>query len=261
MVNGKSILLLDTCNGWIVVGLFHQGRAYGQSVRAPREAFRQLPGLIQQCLAEAGLSRPDRIGCVRGPGSFTGTRLCVATARNLAQLWDIPIYSTDSLSYYARGAWRAWQQQAPGVTGQSSVAAIASEKSKQTFPEQGLAIMLDGKQQKAYACYYPDVESLNPAQASIQDTFVEPFLESLPANTPVYVDEPDSLCTYLPDDKKDRSLDWLSLPAPDVTGLYEHLQYFINKDQYAALSWDKLLPLYLRTDPAHASHPEGFQHQ
>lgn len=245
MVAEQNILFIDTTNSWIVIGLHAAGKYYGSASFAPREAFRQIPELIQRALKEAGIEKPDCIGCVRGPGSFTGTRLGVATVRNLAQLWQIPIYHCDSLSYYAREALNDWQ-------------ARQTSSSKYKFPEAGLAIMLDGKQQQAYACYYPNAESLNRFEKKIQDIAVDQFLKSLPVDAAVYVDNRNSLNNYLPDDKKALSQEWLDLPVPGLVGLHQHLQNFMS--EAAPLDWADLLPLYLRADPAHASHPHGFRH-
>lgn len=111
MVIQRSTLLLDCSNSWIIVGLQIEGKFYGIPRHAPREAFRLLPGMIEVCLKQGGIKKPDQIACVRGPGSFTGTRLAVATARNLAQLWQIPVYACDSLSYYASESLQEWRLQ------------------------------------------------------------------------------------------------------------------------------------------------------
>ena len=106
----RTCLVLDTTNGWMIVGLFREtidGKKMSLQkeicLRTKREASTRLAPTIQnllQILQENGLEKPDWIICAIGPGSFTGCRIGVGTARNLAQLWDIPVLGLDSLAYY-----------------------------------------------------------------------------------------------------------------------------------------------------------------
>jgi tRNA threonylcarbamoyladenosine biosynthesis protein TsaB len=64
----------------------------------PGHATRLLP-LASQLLAEAGLdwSEIERIGVGVGPGTFTGLRIGVASARGLAQSLEVPLLGVSSL--------------------------------------------------------------------------------------------------------------------------------------------------------------------
>ncbi|MGB3627052.1 MAG: tRNA (adenosine(37)-N6)-threonylcarbamoyltransferase complex dimerization subunit type 1 TsaB [Henriciella sp.] len=73
------------------VASVYQAMTKGQDAR--------LPGLISDCLAEAGVTFGDlsRLSVVTGPGSFTGVRVGIAFARGLALALKIPCIGITSL--------------------------------------------------------------------------------------------------------------------------------------------------------------------
>lgn len=85
---------------------------------------------IQIALEESSIQKPDAILCGIGPGSFTGIRIAVSTARNLAQLWEIPVKGVDSLKVYS--SYYYYKTKNPSF------------------------VVLDAKQKKVYAAYYDE---------------------------------------------------------------------------------------------------------
>src|SRR4051794_3724694 len=71
----------------------------------PAHATALLP-LVDEALAAAGLDLADveRLGVGTGPGSFTGLRIGLATARGLAQGLGLPLAPVPSLDVLAAGA-------------------------------------------------------------------------------------------------------------------------------------------------------------
>ena len=71
----------------------------------PGHAHRLL-ALIEQVLAESelGWDRVERLAVGTGPGTFTGLRIGVATARALAQARDLPLVGISTLRTLAEGA-------------------------------------------------------------------------------------------------------------------------------------------------------------
>lgn len=110
------VLAFDTANEVIAIGL---GRldAAAQSielvasveVEARRASNTQLVPRIDELCARAGVAR-EKIACVcvgRGPGSFTGVRIALATAKGIASALEIGLVGVSSLDAVAWGAWKA----------------------------------------------------------------------------------------------------------------------------------------------------------
>jgi tRNA threonylcarbamoyladenosine biosynthesis protein TsaB len=104
------VLGFDTSTPATVVGLMLedgsvlQARDDPSGARRPGHATRLLP-LAEGLLGEAGLRWSDleRIAVGIGPGTFTGLRIGIATARGLAQSLDVPLAGVSSLRALAHG--------------------------------------------------------------------------------------------------------------------------------------------------------------
>lgn len=70
-----------------------------------RTSSAKLTLLIEQAVRLADIALSDLSGIVvgKGPGSYTGLRIAVSTAKGLCFGLDIPLYSVDSLSALASG--------------------------------------------------------------------------------------------------------------------------------------------------------------
>ncbi|MCR5582426.1 MAG: tRNA (adenosine(37)-N6)-threonylcarbamoyltransferase complex transferase subunit TsaD [Eggerthellaceae bacterium] len=125
------ILAFDTANEVIALGLGilrSETRSVecvaSRRIPAHRASNAQLLPAIQELLNEAGVSR-DGVACVacgRGPGSFTGVRICIASAKGVAQALRVPLVGVSTLDAIA------WQLQAAGHRGRALVLADAMRK-------------------------------------------------------------------------------------------------------------------------------------
>jgi len=129
------VLAFDTSNEVIAIGF---GRLDARTRTVQPLATRELPAhrasntkllpTIDALMHEAGLTR-NRIACVacgRGPGSFTGVRICMATAKGVAMALEVGLYGVSTPDAVA---WRLW---ADGVRGR--VAVVADAMRKEVYP-------------------------------------------------------------------------------------------------------------------------------
>ena len=82
-----------------------------------RQANVELVGSVQEVLKAAGLTMTDVDAVIagRGPGSFTGVRIGVATAKGIACGSGLPLYGASALDAMAFSAWKAGVRGTVGV--------------------------------------------------------------------------------------------------------------------------------------------------
>ncbi|WP_419059769.1 tRNA (adenosine(37)-N6)-threonylcarbamoyltransferase complex transferase subunit TsaD [Ellagibacter isourolithinifaciens] len=129
------VLAFDTANEVIAigVGVLHEEThaielvAHAE-IEARRQSNTQLIPRIDALLAERGIARGD-IACVcvgRGPGSFTGVRIAMATAKGIASALEVGLVGVSSLDAVA---WDVWEFGARG-----EVAVVADAMRKEVYP-------------------------------------------------------------------------------------------------------------------------------
>lgn len=98
-----NILVIDTASPLEIVAAASGGKTAEASAIAAGSHSVEILDAIGRCLNELGLSAGDLhcIGVGVGPGSFTGIRIAVTTARMLAQVLDIPLVGIPTHLLYA----------------------------------------------------------------------------------------------------------------------------------------------------------------
>ena len=129
------VLAFDTANEVIAIGvgvLHEEAHAIElvahAEIEARRQSNTQLIPRIDALLAENGIARDD-IACVcvgRGPGSFTGARIAMATAKGIASALEVGLVGVSSLDAVAWGVWEF------GARGE--VAVVADAMRKEVYP-------------------------------------------------------------------------------------------------------------------------------
>ncbi len=130
---GEYIVAFDTANEVVAVGV---GRIEGIAVKvvahrevaAHRASNTILLSEVDAALADAGVAKADiaTVVCGRGPGSFTGVRICMAAAKGAASALEVPLYGVSTLDAIA------WRAHAEGVRGR--VLVVADAMRKEVYP-------------------------------------------------------------------------------------------------------------------------------
>lgn len=141
MAQGAYVLAFDTANEMVAIGLGRiapAAQASNSCAESDIVAAREVPAhrasntvllaRIDELLAEADVSKEDiaAVVCGRGPGSFTGVRICMATAKGMASALEVPLYGVSTLDAVA---WNAWSN---GVRGR--VLVVADAMRKEVYP-------------------------------------------------------------------------------------------------------------------------------
>lgn len=100
----SAILALDTATEACSVAIAVDDRLHGRFEIAPRAHARLVLEMVEDVLAEAGISRRalDAIGVARGPGAFTGVRIGMGVAHGLALALDRPLLPYSTLAALAQ---------------------------------------------------------------------------------------------------------------------------------------------------------------
>lgn len=133
------MLALDTATPTLSVALLEDGRVVVEHNECSRRRHAEsLVPVIDSLLKEQGL-RPDKLGaiaCGNGPGSFTGLRIGLSTAKGLAHAQGLQLICVSTLDILAAAVY---------------------------FPGGLVVPLLDAKQGHIYAAFYADTgEPLKP---------------------------------------------------------------------------------------------------
>ena len=126
------ILLLETSTEICSVALANgEDIVASRMISIPNSHSQKLSLLIQDVMDEAGAKYSElmAVAVSKGPGSYTGLRIGVSTAKGFAYGLDIPLISIETLRILEKGA-------------------------KRKFPESGVAAMIDARRMEVYCEIY-----------------------------------------------------------------------------------------------------------
>jgi len=141
------LLALDSSTEACSVALINGDEVTEQFLLTPREHTQRLLPMVDEVLAEAGISltQLDAIAYGRGPGSFTGLRICLGAVQGLAFGADLPVVPVSSLVALAQTA----LDKGAVNTEQSVLAALDARMDEVYWAhchfQQGLAVIAGGE--------------------------------------------------------------------------------------------------------------------
>ncbi len=153
------ILGIETATSICSVALIKDGKLLAiRESEGTREHSASLTGYIADVFSKAGLTYPqlDAVAVSMGPGSYTGLRIGVSSAKGLCYALDKPIIAIDTLKSLA---WQALQ--------------LCIEK-RRNLDNILLCPMLDARRMEVYtAMFDQDLQLIEPVNASIitEDSF------------------------------------------------------------------------------------------
>ena len=154
------ILHLETATKSCSVALSGDGQLISlkESITEEFSHGENLTLYIQDVLREAsiGMEQLNAVSIASGPGSYTGLRIGVSTAKGICYALKIPLIAIDALA---------------------SLAYVAKEK----YPNHNLCAMIDARRMEVYCSIYnSSLETLRPIAAEIIDeqsfNIFEPFV-------------------------------------------------------------------------------------
>lgn len=187
------VLGFDTATSSTVVGL---RLADGRTLEArddptgeqrPGHATRLLP-LAHELLADSSLgwSELERIAVGVGPGTFTGLRIGIATARGLAQSLGVPLVGVSSLRALAHGVGNRRADELGGADGAKEAGgadrADGADGAPRTDEGVGVLAVIDARRGEVFvAAYHDDVELIAPR--ALPPAAIGELLERVAAGT------------------------------------------------------------------------------
>jgi tRNA threonylcarbamoyladenosine biosynthesis protein TsaB len=157
-----TLLSLETSTKACSVAIIHQGEVLASTdLLIEHSHSEKLTLLIRDCVAYAGLSlmNLDAVAVAMGPGSYTGLRIGVATAKGLCYALDKPLIAINTLE------------------------AMAYQMASTTVGQYWYCPMLDARRMEVYcAIYNQKLEPVLPTSAKIID---ESSFEEHLANQPI----------------------------------------------------------------------------
>jgi tRNA threonylcarbamoyladenosine biosynthesis protein TsaB len=96
------LLAFDTATDVATSALVDDGEVLGERISKPRTVLEDVDALLRQ--ASARPADLEAIAVGTGPGSFTSTRMGIATARGLALALGLPVAGVSTLEALAAGA-------------------------------------------------------------------------------------------------------------------------------------------------------------
>lgn len=159
----RRILAFDTSTSSLAVAVMDNGKMLAErNIYAERNHSAYLVEAIGEALAAAGIAKAelDGIAVGVGPGSYTGARIAVTTAKTLAWALNLPVFGVSSLEAIALGGWARGTEQDAAVLGQALSAGLsgtvngAPERASSGSGAHWIVPLVDARRGQAYTALF-----------------------------------------------------------------------------------------------------------
>ena len=158
----KTIILIETSTALCSVALAENGKITAYRESAVPKAHASLTAVfVQEVLSERGLklSDCDAVCVSKGPGSYTGLRVGVSTAKGLCFGSGLPLIAVGTLDTLVA--------QADSVT--SSVPSVISSEVEKSPNYSHIIPMIDARRMEVYSAVFENGKQLAPTAPVIVD--------------------------------------------------------------------------------------------
>lgn len=227
-----TIILIETSTALCSAALAQDGKIVAYREDAGRRHAGMLAPMIQEILEEKGLTVKDceAVGVSMGPGSYTGLRVGVSTAKGLCFGADIPLLSTGSLDTLA---WAA-------IDG-----AMVPEGCRYIVP------MIDARRMEVYtALFSPEGKQLSETEPKIIDA--DSFSKELSEGPVLFIGDGASKCAGVITSPNAHFVDI----CPNAKGMLSPIQTEYNEKRFKDIAYFE--PFYLKDFVATVSKKKLF---
>lgn len=167
----QRLLALDTSTSILSVAVMEEGKLLAErNIKAERNHSAYLVTAIDEAMAAAGVDKKelDGIAVGVGPGSYTGVRIAVTTAKTLAWSLRLPVTAVSSLAAigfggYAAGTGQAAEQYAPACAEAADhEAADMAGAAADCSAEHWIVPLVDARRGQAYTALFRAVPGQIP---------------------------------------------------------------------------------------------------
>lgn len=163
----QRLLAFDTSTSSLAVAVMENGKLLAErNIYAERNHSVHLVTAIDEVLATAGISKRElhAIAVGIGPGSYTGIRIAVTTAKTIAWVLKLPVYSISSLEAIAIGGWANGIGQDPVQLGISMYMERSESEVGTVHAEDWIVPLVDARRGQVYTSLFTAVRDRMPVR-------------------------------------------------------------------------------------------------
>ena len=256
------ILAIDTTGpvGTVCLGTVPESTFPVKVTTETMSHLRNLMPMISELLEDQKVDKSDitAVAASCGPGSFTGIRIGVSTARALAQAWDVPCIQVPTLEVFRQKCSSACQDSEAGAgneAGESSEAGDGDESGKGT--DGSVCAVFNARRGQVYAaCFGSEGETLiEPGPYMLDEILTK--IEELGIRPEFYGDGIDAY--FDTDEFRERVASYKAAPKESrYQTAAMTAKYAIKKwEEGETVEYGKLLPDYMRESEAEQRLKDG----